>query len=364
MPMPSRVSRAAVPALVQRGTGREAAGCSVSIIVPAYNEARRLRRPLLDVIDVLGQHDAELIVVDDGSTDGTSALARKCLAGNPRSRVLRLARNRGKGAAVKAGFAAARGRSIVFMDADLATELSDLPNLLGALETADVALGSRSNDETVIEDSTVRRSMMGAQFNRLVRRVTNLSMLDTQCGFKGFRASAGKLLMHLSAIDGFAFDVEVLTLADRLGFRSTEVPVHWREVPGTHIRPVRDPARMAFDVVSTRFRQRKLDRLVPILTVPCRADESDEVARVLRSQLRHADTVAGFGDSVKALLPSTAFAAAMRVSERAQGALPDHDVRLDGVSPSAMLHPTMHEIFVRADRDTDEDGTELAVVNA
>jgi glycosyltransferase involved in cell wall biosynthesis len=239
-PSAARVSlTAAMP--VRLRANDETSGCTVSIVMPAYNEVRRLREPLEHVTEVLEQHDAELIVVDDGSTDGTGALARRSLAGNPRARVVRLATNRGKGGAVKAGFSAARGRSIVFMDADLATELTDLPVLLDALKGSEVALGSRSNDETVIEDSTLRRSMMGAQFNRLVRQVTGLPMYDTQCGFKGFRASAGKLLMHLSAIDGFAFDVEVLALADRLGLRSAEViRPGW---PSTCCRPASASAR-------------------------------------------------------------------------------------------------------------------------
>jgi hypothetical protein len=346
--LPYDAAQAAVARNVARAA--TASGYAVTIVVPAYNEARRLTQPLYELGGVLEQHNAELIVVDDGSTDGTSVLARRCLAGNARARVIRQAQNRGKGAAVRTGFSAARGRSIVFMDADLATDLGDLDALLLALEDSDIALGSRADPATVIETSTARRSLMGVQFNRLVRQVTKLPLHDTQCGFKGFRASTGKLLMHLSAIDGFAFDVEVLALADRLGFRSSEVPVHWREVAGTHVRPFRDPARMAVDVISTRFRQRNLHQLLPVLTVPCPTEETGDIAHVLRTTLRHADTVAELDESVKVLLPSTHFRQAIGVSSRVQRALPDHAVRLDGVSPTMMLHPTMHELFVRASR--------------
>src|SRR5205807_8748062 len=179
------------------------------------------------------------------------------LAGVPRAKLLRLALTSGKGAAVRAGVAHARGRSIVFMDADLATDLRDLPALLDALDTADLAIGSRVIPGATVEGSTSARERMGRQFNRVARLVTGIDVRDTQCGFKAFRAPVAQLLFHLGVVDGFAFDVEILALARRMGYRIAEVPVHWHAVEDSRVDVMRDPVRMVRDVVMTRARWRR-----------------------------------------------------------------------------------------------------------
>ena len=236
---------------------------ALSVVVPAYNEARRLKRSLPLLVDLAADARAELIVVDDGSDDGTADVAAAHLVGVPGAKIVRLALNSGKGAAVRAGVAHARGRSIVFMDADLATDLNDLPALLEALETADVAIGSRAIPGATVDGASSTRACMGRGFNRLARVVTGLSLGDTQCGFKGFRAPVAQLLFRLGVVDGFAFDVEILALARRMGYRIAEVPVHWRAIPGSRVDVMRDPARMVRDVLLTHARWRHT-RILPL----------------------------------------------------------------------------------------------------
>src|SRR5205823_7767148 len=140
------------------------------------------------------------------------------------------------------------GRSIVFMDADLATDLRDLPALVEALDTADVGVGSRGIPGATVEGATAVRARMGRTFNRLARVVTGLDLRDTQCGFKAFRAPVAQLLFHVGVVDGFAFDVEILALARRMGYRVVAVPVHWHAVDGSHVDAMREPARLVRDV--------------------------------------------------------------------------------------------------------------------
>src|SRR5947209_13899023 len=216
---------------------------ALSVVVPAYNEARRLKTSLPPLLDVVSDADAELIVVDDGSDDETAEVAAGFLAGLPGSKLVRLSLNSGKGAAVRAGVAHARGRSIVFMDADLATDLGDLPALLDALETSDVAIGSRVVKGATVDGASNARAHMGRTFNKVARAVMGLDLGDTQCGFKGFRAPVAQLLFHLGVVDGFAFDVEILALARRMGYRVAEVPVHWRAIPGSRVDVMRSEER-------------------------------------------------------------------------------------------------------------------------
>ena len=140
------------------------------------------------------------------------------------ARVIRLGRNAGKGA-VRAGILAATAEKVVYMDADLATSLDSLPGMLAALDTADVAVGSRAAPGALVHDVSTKRIVMGRCYNRLVRLFTDIRLRDTQCGFKGYRADAARQLYQLSTVDGFGFDVEVLALAYRLGMRVVEVPV-------------------------------------------------------------------------------------------------------------------------------------------
>lgn len=223
----------------------------VSVVIPAFNEARRLPGSLPVLEDMLRRYPgAELIVVDDGSTDGTARAANELLRGVPDSQVISLPRNYGKGAAIRVGVAAAAGEAIVFMDADLASDVADLPALLAALEDAEVAVGSRRVGGGA--DRTATRRLGSWAFNQLTRSLTALDLADTQCGFKAFRRTEAKILFSLSRAAGFGFDVEVLALARSLGYRIAEVPVRWTEAPNGTFSVVRHTPTMLADLVRAR----------------------------------------------------------------------------------------------------------------
>jgi glycosyltransferase involved in cell wall biosynthesis len=227
----------------------------VSVVVPASNEARRLG-PSLDTLAAdpsLRRRRTEVIVVDDGSHDTTAVVAVEHLVDLPRGRLLRLPWHLGKGAAVRFGVASARGDVVVFMDADLATDLAALPRLFDELERADVVVGSRRAPGAVVEGVTYARALMHDAFSSQASRM-HLGVSDPQCGFKGFSAQAAATLFPLSRVDGFGFDIEILLLARRLGLRVVEVPVHWHAVAGSKVRPLLDPLTMTVDVMRTRLR--------------------------------------------------------------------------------------------------------------
>ena len=243
---------------------------AVTVVVPAFNEATRLAATLPVLAAHALRHDMEIVVVDDGSTDHTAQLAAAIL-GPPRAgHVVRLEHNMGKGAAVRAGVAVARGDAVVFMDADLATDLGDLPALLAGLDDHDIVIGSRRVAGAVVSDGAGRRQI-GAAFNVVVRSLTGLSIADTQCGCKAFRADAARRVFALARTDGFAFDVELLLIATRLGLSIDERPVRWHAVPGSKVSRLRDPVRMTADVWRVRRRwsargEKTID--LPALTTP------------------------------------------------------------------------------------------------
>jgi dolichyl-phosphate beta-glucosyltransferase len=228
---------------------------SLSVVIPAFNEESRLGPTLERVRAHLAARGGELeiIVVDDGSTDGTAAVARA--AGAP-GRVIELGRNRGKGAAVRAGMLAATGARILFSDADLATPIDELAKLEGHLDAGyDIAIASRALAQS---DIRVRqhpiRELMGRTFNVVVRSLLLGGIRDTQCGFKLFTAAAAHDLFGRATLDGFAFDVEILHLA-RNRYRIAEVPVVWRHVEESKVSPGTDAARMFLDLVRLRLRR-------------------------------------------------------------------------------------------------------------
>ena len=239
-------------------------GQSASLIIPCYNEARRLAKtiPLLRA-EFRGQRNVEVIFVDDGSRDGTPDVIAAHIRDWPSARLIRIPWNQGKGGAIKAGVGMARDERLVFMDADLSSDLADLPRLVAALDDADVVLGSRSIAGAKVSYAQDRslRKVQSKFFNGVACALADVVASDTQCGFKAFRAESAKLLFHLVEGKGFAFDVEVLALAQLLDLRIVEVPIHWVEAEGTTVRPVRDPLIMIRDLMRTRRRCRHLERV-------------------------------------------------------------------------------------------------------
>ena len=215
----------------------------LSVVIPLFNEARRLAGPLREIGRWLASTglDAELVLVDDGSRDGTLDLVKQIAPelGLP-VHAIRYARNRGKGHALKVGFEAATGERILFTDCDLSTDLACAPQLLAALDEADIAIGSRHMaGATISERQPVLRQTMGAVFTLLVR-ATTADASDVTCGFKAFRGERGRELFGKVRVFDWSFDAEVLFLAQRAGYRVVEVPVEWHDEPGTKVRLARD----------------------------------------------------------------------------------------------------------------------------
>jgi len=232
---------------------------SISIVIPAYNEERRLAGSLEAVLRYLAGRpfDArEALVVDDGSTDGTVAVVERFQAAHPEVRLLRNPGNRGKGYSVRHGMLEASGDWILFTDADLSAPIEELDQLLEACRRreASVAFGSRALDRSLIGVHQSRfRENAGRIFNLFVRLIAGLPFQDTQCGFKLFERRAAREIFRRQRIDRFGFDAEVLYLARKLGFRAVEVPVRWSHSEGTKVSMLRDSLNMFLDLARIRW---------------------------------------------------------------------------------------------------------------
>src|SRR5678815_664762 len=237
---------------------------SLSVVIPAYNEAARLGKTLRAVVDYLRQNfpNGELIVVDDGSADDTAELARQVFqdSGDLRTSVISYKSNLGKGRAVRLGLLAARGEIALFSDADLSTPISESPKLIEPIETGacDVAFGSRALDRKLIGvRQSWRREQGGRVFNLAVRLATGLPFWDTQCGFKAFRMSVCRPLIEAATIDRFGFDVELLYLAYKAGLKLKEIPVRWDHNEGSKINLASDSIKMLGEVGLIRQQARR-----------------------------------------------------------------------------------------------------------
>lgn len=234
-----------------------ATAATVSIVIPAYNEAQRLPQTLDALIAYSKDHPeiSEIIVVDDGSRDGTAAVVGEVQKRAPLVKLVSYGPNAGKGYAIRRGVMKATCELLLLTDADLSTPIEELPKLTAALTRSDIAIGSRAVDESLVRvPQNILRRQMGKTFNRLMRLLTGLPFLDTQCGFKLLRTAAGKAILADALVDRFAWDVEMLMLARRRGLTIAEVPVVWINAKGSRVRIVRDSLRMLIDVARIRKR--------------------------------------------------------------------------------------------------------------
>jgi dolichyl-phosphate beta-glucosyltransferase len=232
----------------------------LSLVIPAYNEADRLPATLQRIREHRQSWNFrnEVIIVVEPSEDGTLSLAEEAAKCNSAFTVLTHHEKRGKGFAVRSGMLRARGDCIFFTDADLSTPLEDLDAGLLRFRkdrSIDVLVGNRQHPETrILRRQNFGREWMGKIFNRIAQSMTGLRIRDTQCGFKGFRQRAANEIFSRQRLDGFSFDVEVLLLAQAMGFSMAEMPVHWTNSPTSRVRVLKDSTKMLADL----FRIRRL----------------------------------------------------------------------------------------------------------
>ncbi len=226
----------------------------LSIIIPAFNEAVRLPHTLARLRSAAPAlaRDLEIVVVDDGSADGTAATARRVAAGWSRLRVFEHRANRGKGAAVATGMLRARGRVRLFLDADLPVEPADLRRVIRAVgPAADVAIARRGRGWS----APLHRRMLSRLYRGTVGRLLIPGIHDTQCGCKAFSARAARRVFGALSITDFSFDVEALLLARRFGFAIAQIPVAVRHERRSSVRLVRDGLRMGASMAGLWIRR-------------------------------------------------------------------------------------------------------------
>lgn len=227
-----------------------------SIIIPSYNEHARIERTLVRVMECVESSgwDAEVIVVDDGSTDDTAAIIKRWMREKPQLSLVKNEGNRGKGYSVRNGLLQARGEIVMFTDADLSAPIEEAERLFTSIRAgADVAIGSRWLDKQrqTIHQPLYRR-FFGRCFNVLTRLVMGLPYADTQCGFKAFRREAAQVIFRLQRIERWGFDPEILFIARKLGYRIDEVPVTWGHDERSQMSYLRDGAKMLEEMAIIR----------------------------------------------------------------------------------------------------------------
>ena len=240
----------------------------LSVVIPAFNEERRIASTLEQLCSYLGRQDYpwEIIVADDGRADSTGAIVAESVSANSQVRVVRL-EHRGKGWAVQQGMLNARGTYLFLCDADLSMPVEQISRFVMAAgeETdpdagndaatgPDIVIGSREMPDSRRIGEPGRRHFMGRVFNLIIRSLALPGVKDTQCGFKLFRAASARPIFERQVLEGFAFDVEVLCRARRAGLSIKEIGIDWHYREGSKVRPVRDSVRMAWDVLRVRFR--------------------------------------------------------------------------------------------------------------
>ena len=228
-----------------------------SIVIPAYNESARIAGSLEKVLTYIAQRgaDAEVIVVNDGSSDNTAEIIQEYLAKTPLLRLLENPGNSGKGYSVRNGMLHASGDILLFSDADLSSPIEEADKLFTAIANgADIAIGSRwLQSQLQTRRQPLYRQLFGRIFNAMLRITLGLEFKDTQCGFKAFTRRAGQAVFPAQKIERWGFDPELLYLAKRFGFKVAEVPVAWAHREGTRISPLRDGARMFGEMLKIRW---------------------------------------------------------------------------------------------------------------
>ena len=233
------------------------ANFDLSIIIPSYNEEARLPGTLQRIAEYLPtlKLRTEVLVVDDGSTDRTAAVAESFHGKLTGLRVLSNGTNRGKGYSVRHGMLEAQGDMVLFTDADLSAPIEEAEKLLRPLNNGyDVAIGSRAMDRSLISTrQSIFRETAGIIFNKIVRLVLRLPFVDTQCGFKAFRRERSRIIFEQQRIEGFGFDPELLYLARHYGLRAIEIPVRWGHSEATKVNMLGDSLKMFADIFTIRW---------------------------------------------------------------------------------------------------------------
>jgi len=228
-----------------------------SIVIPAYNEQARIGATLERVLSFVRSQgwDAEIIVVNDGSRDKTAEIVQSFAAKEPILHLVENPGNRGKGFSVRHGMLQARGRIVLFSDADLSSPIEESLKLFAALDGgADIAIGSRwLRAEMQTQRQPLHRQLFGRIFNLMLRITLGLQFADTQCGFKAFKRAAVQAIFPWQKIERWGFDPEILFLARKFGFDVEEVPVHWGHSGGARINPFIDGARMFQEMLRVRW---------------------------------------------------------------------------------------------------------------
>ena len=228
-----------------------------SIVLPAYNESERIAATIEKISAFAAQRgwQTETIVVNDGSSDDTAEIVRRCAATHPGVRLLQNPGNRGKGYSVRHGMLEAQGEILLFSDADLSSPIAEAEKLFAAIAGgADIAIGSRwLKTELQLRRQPLHRQLYGRIFNLALRLILGLQFKDTQCGFKAFTRRAAEAVFPLQRIERWGFDPELLYLAKRLHLQVEEVPVAWAHREGTRINPLRDGLQMFGEILNIRW---------------------------------------------------------------------------------------------------------------
>ena len=230
----------------------------ISIVIPAYNEKKRIEGSLAETCAYMNDFgmEYEIIVVDDGSSDGTGRIVEHIAKDVRNVRLVRYDKNRGKGHALRTGVLVTKGDFVLVMDADLSTPMDELRKLMPYLSDGefDIAIGSRALAlSDIIKKQPWWRRGMGKTFNKIVKALVIGGFSDTQCGFKLFKGESARSLFGEAKIDRFAYDVEILALATKKEYRIKEVPIRWINSPESRVDPVKDSLQMLADLVRIRF---------------------------------------------------------------------------------------------------------------